>query len=84
MQLAVDPAVPKPADMLAQSVADLAPPHPDTSIDNAIDQLITQLTAFCIGQLEKSVVSSDGVDWNGDADALEDEFQVRACILRRT
>jgi len=84
MQSAVDPAVPEPADMLAQSAADLALPCPDASINNAIDQLITQLAAFCIGQLEKSVALSDGVDWNGDADALEDEFQVRACIPRRT
>jgi len=63
--------------MIVQSGDDLAPPHSDASIESAIDQLITQLTAFCIDQLEKSVASSNGVDLNEDADALEDEFQVR-------
>jgi hypothetical protein len=73
----VDPAVPQPADVIVRSGDDLAPSRSDASIEEAIDQLIMQFAAFCIDQLEKSVASSGGVDLNGDADALEDEFQVR-------
>ena len=63
--------------MIVRSGDDLTLPHSDASIVSAIDQLITQLTAFCIDQLEKSVASSNGVDLNEDLDALEDEFQMR-------
>ncbi|SRR6266851_8933795 len=74
MQLAVDPAVPQPADMIVRSGDDLALPHSDALSESAIHQLITQLAAFCIDQLEKSVASSNGVDLNKDTDALEDKF----------
>ncbi len=69
MQLAVDPA-----DMIVRSGDDLALPHSDALSESAIHQLITQLAAFCIDQLEKSVASSNGVDLNKDTDALEDKF----------
>jgi hypothetical protein len=97
VQSAAIPVVSEPADILvrsgedrtatqpvARSAADLAMPCPDTSIDNAIDELITRLAAFCLDQLEKSVTSSDGVDLNADMDALANELQVRMCIPRRT
>jgi hypothetical protein len=97
MQSAAIPVVSKPANILvrsgedrtatqpvAQSAADLATPCPDTSIDNAIDELLTRLAAFCLDQLEKSVTSSDGVDLNADVDVLANELQVRMCIPRRT
>lgn len=95
VQSAAIPAAPEPADILmrsvedltaaqpvAQSAADLAAPRPSAPIDNAIDELITRFSAFCLDQLEKSVTPSDGVDLNADADALEDELEVRMCILR--
>jgi hypothetical protein len=65
-------------------MADLATPCPDSSINNAIDELITRFAAFCLDQLEKSVTPSNGVDLNVDMDALENELEVRMCILRRT
>jgi hypothetical protein len=72
------------AQPVARSAADLAVACPDASIDNAIDELITSLAAFCLDQLEKSVTTSDGVDLNADADALESELQVSVCVPRRT
>jgi len=67
-----------------QSAADLAMLCLDALIDNAIDQLITEFAAFCLDQLDKSVTSSNGVDLNADADALEDEFQVSVYIAKGT
>jgi hypothetical protein len=97
VQSAAIPAAPEPANIVmrsgedltaaqpvAESAADLAAPRPDSSIDNAIDELITRFAAFCLDQLEKSVTPSDGVDLNADTDALENELEVRVCILRRT
>jgi len=91
VQSAAIPAAPEPirVDMLMQSedlapaqpatlsVAGLATARPDASIDNAIDDLITRLAAFCLDQLEKTVTLSDAVDLNADADVLENELQVR-------
>jgi len=58
-------------------------PCPDTSINNAIDELITRFAIFCLDQLEKSVTLSNGVDLNVDADMLANELQVRMCLPRR-
>ena len=91
MQSAAIPAAPEPirVDVLMQS-EDLAPAQsampsaaglamacPDASIDNAIDDLITRLAAFCLDQLEKTVTSSDAADLNTDVDMLENKLQVR-------
>jgi hypothetical protein len=66
------------------TAADLTVPRPDASIDNAIDELVAELAAFCLDQLEKSITSSNRVDLNADADALEDEFEVSTYIVRGT
>jgi hypothetical protein len=66
-----------PAQPAMLSVAGLATARPDASIDNAIDDLITRLAAFCLDQLEKTVTLSDAADLNADADVLENELQVR-------
>jgi hypothetical protein len=79
-----DPGVLTPAQPAAPSAAGLAAVRPDASIDGAIDELITRLAAFCLDQLEKSVMSSDAMDMNADADALENELQVRVRIPRKT
>jgi hypothetical protein len=91
MQSAAIPTAPEPirVDMLMQSedlapaqpatpsAAGLATARPDASIDNAIDDLITRLAAFCLDQLEKTVTLSDAADLNADANMLENELQVR-------
>jgi hypothetical protein len=75
---AEDLAVARP---VAQSAADLTPdPDPAASIDDAIDQITAELAAFCFEQLERSVTLHDALDLNTDANALEDEFQVRHYI----
>ncbi len=81
VQLGEDLATPR---TVVQPAADLAVPSLDASINDAIDQLIAELTAFCLDQLKKSVTSSDGVDLNADADVLENEFKVSVYIARGT
>jgi hypothetical protein len=66
-----------PAQPAMPSVAGLAMARLGASIDNAIDDLIMRLAAFCLDQLEKTVTLSDAVDLNADADMLENKLQVR-------
>ena len=52
----------------------------DTSpsiIDNAIDQLTTELAMLCLGQLEKSLALGNGIHEVGSTDSFEDELWVR-------
>lgn len=51
----------------------MAPP----SIDNAIDQLTTELATLCLGQLEKSLALGDEIHKVGSIGSFEDELQVR-------
>jgi hypothetical protein len=72
---AIDITLDKLDEDLAHLAADIAQPQAPPFIDNAIDQLTTDLTVFYLDHLERSVISSE--DEMASTNNLEVELQVR-------
>lgn len=71
----IDLTLDESVEDLAQLAADITQPQAPPSIDNAIDQLTTDLAAFCFDHLERSLISSE--DEVASTNNLEVELQVR-------
>jgi hypothetical protein len=61
--------------VLTRSVAKLAITHQDNSINDAIDQLVDQLAAFCLQKVEQNTSKDDDIDIS--VEELEEEIQVQ-------
>jgi hypothetical protein len=61
--------------VLTQSAAKLAMAHRDNSINDAIDQLVDQLAAFCLQKVEQNTSEDDDIDIS--VEELEEEIRVR-------
>ena len=70
-----DLTVAEPGEDLAQLAVDAMPQVP--SIKNAIDQLTADLAAFCIDQLESTLIMGNEEYQAAGTNHLEDELQVR-------
>ncbi len=56
--------------------------HQDNSINDAIDQLVDQLAAFCLQKVEQNTSEDDDIDIS--VEELEEEIQVQDnAILKR-
>jgi hypothetical protein len=62
---------------LAQSAVNLAMARQNNSIDDAIDQLVDQLAAFCLNKVEQNTRDGDDDDIDISVEQLEEEYRVR-------
>jgi hypothetical protein len=51
--------------------------HQDSSIDDAISQLVDQLAAFCLEKVAQNSTNHDDDDIDISVEQLEEEYRVR-------
>ena|SRR6266851_3887071 len=68
--------------MLTRSAVKLAMARRDNSINDAIDQLVDQLAAFCLQKVEQNTSEDDDIDIS--VEELEEEIQVRDNTIKMT